>query len=145
MIPVADAPAWAKEGEWKSPGGTTFIFEKPSAWALRHASEDLRLEIARIVESGAGMDTHNVMAAVLSADKEFVKRIRADLFQHVQFTNGAVKTPQSLSGVEDTAFANDEPGAIYEVLGRAVARFFYPSVSAMISRLIGAASRNTAA
>ena len=138
-----DVPAWVREEKWTSPGGATFYFERPSAWKLRHASEDLRVETARIVGAGVDLSQSNIIAAVLGARKEFVEKLRDDLFAFVQFESKRAKSPQMLKGAEDMAFADDEPAAIYEVLGRAVARFFWGSVSGMLSRIAGAAEPTT--
>ena len=116
-------------------GETRFRFSKLPAMRGYALLEKIRTAIGRHagVQSSAGMGA--IVRAVLSLPPEFVEEVRIELFGEVKFSNRMAQTAQTLAGAEDTAFADLEPVAVYEVLVRCLAVNFTESFRQIASRL----------
>ncbi len=113
--------------------GTTFTFGKLTAmkgweWVLL-----VREEVGKVVPAGLPP----LMAldkAILLLPTPFVLRLQGAMFEKVEFAN-ARTTLQQLQGAEDTAFADSNPGAVFEVLIRSLAVNFSDSFREIIDQI----------
>ena len=121
-------------------GGTRFFVAKLSAVAGFDLLEVIRHEIGKSgvlgkeISDTTAADTNAMwLQMVLSLDPAFVAYIRKILFEKVEFSNH-LSARQPLAGVEDTAFLDLEPVAIYEVLVRALTVNFTASLESVVSK-----------
>ncbi len=123
-------------------GGTRFFFAKLAALDAWDLLERIRHEIGKtaaaaapsVADDDTGM---SLLQLMLSLDPVFVRSVRDKLFERVSYANESAVTPQPLGRAEPMAFADLEPVAIYEVLARALAVNFLPSVRNLGSMLNG--------
>ena len=76
-----------------------------------------------------------VIKGILGLDVDFLDHLQSQLFQHVRFTNASARTQQKVAGAEDTAFAGLEPVDIDELMVRAFAVNFTPSLLKIVSKV----------
>ena len=93
-------------------------------------------------DGGAGTEEESAtlfFKAVLGLPPSFIDYLMSELFEHVQFSGGAIdKGWAKLKGLEDTAFDNFEVINIYEVLARALYVNFSGSFIGIMSAFPGA-------
>ena len=76
-----------------------------------------------------------VIKGILGLDVDFLEHLQSQLFQHVRFTNANARSLQKVAGAEDTAFAGLEPVDIDELMVRAFAVNFTPSLLKIVSKV----------
>ena len=119
-------------------GGTRFFVAKLPAMAAFDLLEVIRHELGkstslRLPDATSEGAVGSLLQMVLSLDPSFVAYARKILFEKVEFSNH-LSARQPLAGVEDTAFLDLEPVAIYEVLARALAVNFTASLESVVSK-----------
>lgn len=126
---------------------TVFVIEKmPARPAHRvwretvHAlgKSDVFAAVAAGVASGSASDVVlalHVVRGLLTLDVDFLDRIQAQIFEFVRFTNANVRSPQKVTGAEDTAVEHLDPYDIDELFVRAFAVNFTPSLRKIGSKL----------
>ena len=119
-------------------GGTRFFVAKLPAMAAFDLLEVIRHELGkstslRVPDATSEGAVGSLLQMVLSLDPSFVAYVRKILFEKVEFSNH-LSARQPLAGVEDTAFLDLEPVAIYEVLARALAVNFTESWQYAVSK-----------
>ena len=100
------------------------------AWSLLERIREKMADTLGGIELEGPVTELDFFRSILGLEATFVESVRRELFMFVYFTNEAAQTRQRLGGAEDTAFEKLEPFAVYEVLLRALAVNFFPSLHA---------------
>ena len=128
-------------------GETRFHIGKLPAVQARRTGRELLHAIGEtgLASSLGGLDVNDqaidakalliLVQGVLTLDVDYLERLQTQVFSAVTFQNGSAATPQPVGPAQEMAFMTLEPVDVDELLLRALAVNFTPSLQRLASRL----------
>ena len=123
-------------------GDRRFRIRKLGAMKAVEVSERIRVELGKMQVQPTPDMLSAFFQAALQFPLDFVKDLRATLFETVTFSSDGARW-QSLAGAEDLAFEGLEPHHVYEVMLRVLAVDFTVSASAILRLWLAGQPMNT--